>query len=211
MIERLLGDDVSDAGSYIAEIVYGANDGIVTTFAVVAGVAGAALDPAIVLILGTANLLADGFSMGASNYLSQRSAQEYRAARDERNSGVHDGRNSGVSTEGHSPEANEAGDDSNGGRPPLFTAATTFLAFVIAGWTPLVPYLLALEFEALLAVEATFTVSLVAAGIAFFIVGSSRSLVTNRRWYSAGAEMLLVGMLAAGVAFGVGFALGGLA
>ena len=57
-------------------MVYGANDGIITTFAVVSGVVGAALSPSIILILGIANLLADGFSMGASNYLSIRSRPE---------------------------------------------------------------------------------------------------------------------------------------
>lgn len=58
---------------YLGDLVYGANDGIVTTFAVVAGVAGADLSSHIVVILGVSNLLADGFSMGASNYLAIRS------------------------------------------------------------------------------------------------------------------------------------------
>ncbi|MEN8374037.1 MAG: VIT1/CCC1 transporter family protein [Gemmatimonadota bacterium] len=62
------------ARHYLGDVVYGANDGIITTFAVAAGVAGANLSPAVVLILGGANLLADGFSMGASNFLSVRSA-----------------------------------------------------------------------------------------------------------------------------------------
>lgn len=183
MIERLLGDDVEEAGGYIAEVIYGANDGIITTFAVVAGVAGAALDPAIVLILGLANLFADGFSMGASNYLSQRSAIDYQEARQ---------------------RANE-------GRPPRFTALTTFFAFVLAGWTPLLPYVLVLEFGVALTDTETFWFSLFAAGIAFFSVGSTRSLVTKKRWYVAGGEMLAVGLIAAGVAFAVGTLLGGLA
>jgi VIT1/CCC1 family predicted Fe2+/Mn2+ transporter len=58
---------------YLPDIVYGANDGVVTTFAVVSGVVGAALSTKVILILGFANLLADGFSMGASNVLSRRS------------------------------------------------------------------------------------------------------------------------------------------
>lgn len=61
------------ARHYLGDLVYGANDGLVTTFAVVSGVAGAALPPRIVFILGVANLLADGFSMGASGYLAIRS------------------------------------------------------------------------------------------------------------------------------------------
>ncbi len=57
---------------YMADVVYGANDGIITTFAIVSGVEGAKLSPAIVIILGFVNLLADGVSMGASNFLSIR-------------------------------------------------------------------------------------------------------------------------------------------
>lgn len=183
MIERVFGDDVDDVGGYIAEVIYGANDGIITTFAVVAGVAGATLDPAIVLILGVANLFADGFSMGASNYLSRRSTLEYERSRG----------------------------DVEKGRPPLSTATATFLAFVLAGWAPLLPYILALEFEGFLAAEVAFPVSLAAAASAFFLVGASRTIVTDRAWYRAGGEMLAVGMLAAAVAYTVGSLLGGLA
>ncbi len=61
--------------NYLAEFVYGALDGTVTTFAIIAGVAGANLSPAIVLILGASNVLADGFSMASSNYLSEKSQQ----------------------------------------------------------------------------------------------------------------------------------------
>ena len=61
------------ARHYLGDLVYGANDGLITTFAVVAGVAGAALAPRIVIILGVANLVADGFSMAASNFLAIRS------------------------------------------------------------------------------------------------------------------------------------------
>ncbi|MGH3135429.1 MAG: VIT1/CCC1 transporter family protein [Gaiellaceae bacterium] len=60
-------------GHYLPDLVYGANDGIITTFAVVCGVVGADLSEQIILILGFANLVADGFSMGASNFLSRRS------------------------------------------------------------------------------------------------------------------------------------------
>ncbi|MDL5362313.1 VIT1/CCC1 transporter family protein [Halalkalicoccus sp. NIPERK01] len=182
MIERLLGDELENPGGYIAEVIYGANDGIVTTFAVVAGVAGAALDPAIVLILGIANLFADGFSMGMSNYLSQRSALDYRTAQ----------------LGEAAPVGGVVAD-----KPPVYTAFATFLAFIVAGWTPLLPYALALT--------PAFTFSIVATGGAFFAVGASRSLVTNRRWYLAGGEMFVVGMLAAAVAYTVGALLGGLA
>jgi len=64
---------------YLPDIIYGANDGIVTTFAVVSGVVGAALSTTVIIIMGFANLLADGFSMGASNVLSRRSDTDHGA------------------------------------------------------------------------------------------------------------------------------------
>ena len=64
------------AQHYIGDLVYGANDGILTTFAVVAGVTGGALSATTVLIVGMANLLGDGPSMGVGNYLSIARARE---------------------------------------------------------------------------------------------------------------------------------------
>jgi VIT1/CCC1 family predicted Fe2+/Mn2+ transporter len=61
------------ARHYLGDLVYGAIDGIITTFAIVAGVAGAAMPRRVIIVLGVANLVADGFSMAASNYLSIRS------------------------------------------------------------------------------------------------------------------------------------------
>lgn len=63
-------------GHYLRDFVYGALDGVVTTLAIVAGSAGAQLEPRIGLILGVANVVADGLSMGASNYLGLKSELE---------------------------------------------------------------------------------------------------------------------------------------
>lgn len=60
---------------YLPEFIYGGIDGVVTTFAIVAGVVGAGLNPGIILILGFSNVLADGFSMASSNFLSARAEQ----------------------------------------------------------------------------------------------------------------------------------------
>ncbi len=100
------------ARHYLGDLGYGANDGIITTFAVVAGVSGASLPVRTVLILGFANLMADGFSMGASNVLSIRSGQDIRTS---------DG------LEKDEPYAVRHG-------------AATFLAFVLAGAIPLAAY-----------------------------------------------------------------------
>jgi len=67
-------------GQYIKSFVYGGLDGIVTTFAVVAGVAGANLSASVVLILGVANLIADGISMAFGDFLSTKAENEYMSA-----------------------------------------------------------------------------------------------------------------------------------
>ena len=76
---------------YIGDLVYGANDGIVTTFAVVAASAGAGMSGTVIIILGIANLVADGFSMGASKYLSLKSEQSVEKAGASKRSPIHDG------------------------------------------------------------------------------------------------------------------------
>lgn len=102
------------ASQYIGDLVYGANDGIITTFAVVAGVAGAALSTRVIVILGIANLLADGFSMAASNVLAIRSR-----------------------------EAVARLEDADAPRQLALRHGTaTFVAFVVAGAVPLLAYVL---------------------------------------------------------------------
>jgi len=100
------------AQHYIRDLVYGANDGIITTFAVVAGVTGGTLAPVTVLVLGVANLLADGLSMGVGNYLGIRSDERVREAQ-------------------QLPEQEAF---------PFRHGLATFIAFVTAGSVPLVPY-----------------------------------------------------------------------
>ena len=101
------------ARHYLRDVVYGAIDGIVTTFAVVAGVTGGALSARAVLIVGIANLFADGLSMGVGNYLSIRSHESMRAAQ-------------------KLPEEEAS---------PARHGAATWAAFATAGAVPLVPYL----------------------------------------------------------------------
>ena len=96
---------------YLSEIVYGAIDGIVTTFAVVAASVGAGLSSAVVIILGVANLIADGFSMGVSAYLSAKS----EAALEQK-----DGRESK--------------------KQPVKIGVATFGAFVAVGFVPVMVY-----------------------------------------------------------------------
>ncbi len=156
---------------HIGDLVFGANDGIITTFAVVSGVQGASLNPRIAIILGVANLLADGFAMGAGNYLGMRSEQDYQRSV---NGVVAEGR---LHAFGH--------------------GAAIFLAFVLAGSVPLLPFLFT-------AGRHTFVTSCVATGATLFLVGSLRTLVTRARRLVSGLEMLLVGSAAAAAAYAVG-------
>ena len=123
------------AQHYIADLVYGTNDGILTSFAIVAGVSGGALSSTAVLIVGVANLFADGLSMGVGNFLSIRARE---SARERQNL----------------PE--EEAD-------PALHGLATFLAFAVAGTIPLLPNVVPnLEsrfwLSALLALVAQFAV-----------------------------------------------------
>jgi VIT1/CCC1 family predicted Fe2+/Mn2+ transporter len=108
------GGAPATAQHYLKDMVYGANDGLITTFAVVAGVEGGALTQRAVLVVGFANLLADGLSMGVGNYLSIRSHEHVR-------------RTLSLPEEEASPARH---------------GIATFLAFAAAGVIPLVAYLL---------------------------------------------------------------------
>lgn len=166
--------------NYLDEAVYGANDGIITTFAVVSGATGATLGTEVIVILGVANLVADGFSMGASNFLSIRTEGDVRKVQGLR-----------VRAEDRTPEA-------------LRRSFVTFSAFVIAGLIPILPFLNG-------AVEGReFLVSAVGAGFAFFFIGGIRTIVTKRGFLRSGIEMLLVGGIAASLAYGVGYVIHGI-
>lgn len=215
-------------GRYLSDIVYGANDGIVTTFAVIAGVVGAALSPTIVILLGIASLLADGFSMAASSFLAMRSEGDvFRREREVETWEV-----------AHRPETEEAeireiltekgyrGNDLEqmirlisknkkfwidfmmheelGLAPvkpgrPLTGAVVTFFSFIGAGFLPIIPYLF------IPTSANAFWWSAFFAGIMFFTVGALRTLFTSRTWYGSGFEMLFVGSFAAVIAYAAGF------
>lgn len=105
-------------GKFLADAVFAASDGIVTTFAVVAGSGGASLSKEVILILGFANLFADGFSMASGNYVAIKSEEEYE-------------------------ESKGKGGHSEGS--PFSHAVVTFISFNICGVIPLIPFLFSTE------------------------------------------------------------------
>ena len=235
-ITRAMEQHGSEGHQYIGEMVYGGLDGIITTFAVVSGVAGAQLGAEIVLILGLANLFADGFSMATGSYLSTKSEQEYYARERQREQWevehFPDGERAELyelySRQGYNEEdasqlveiksrdverwvdammIDELGmlkDE----RKPIKNALATLVSFVIAGSVPLLVYLIG--FFVPLAPQAMFPISLALSGLALFGLGAAKVLVTKRSAWKSGLEMLLVGGLAAGVAYAVGALLKGL-
>jgi len=214
-------------GKYLKDIVFGANDGIVTTFAVVAGVVGAELSATIVLIIGFASLLADGFSMATGNYLGIKSEKElYQKEverermeiktipdkeRDEIRSILgekgYEGENleKAVSVISSNEEYwidfmmhEELGLMSPSSKSPIKHAGVIFVSFVGAGFLPLVPYILGIN---------NFTLSAIFAAVALFTIGALRKFFSGKPWLTSGLEMLVIGGSAAVIAYFIGFAL----
>ena len=220
--------------SYLRDFVYGAIDGTVTTFAVVSGVAGAGLSTGIIIILGIANLVGDGFSMAASNYLGTKTEEELR-----RKARRIEEQHIASYPEGEREEirqifANKGFEDEQlehvvdvitadkrrwvdtmlveelgmplDGPSAIKAAATTFAAFLIVGFIPLAAFVG--EFMAPGLVARPYLASTVLTGFAFFLVGTAKSWFVDESWLRAGAETLLVGSGAAALAYLAGMLLG---
>jgi VIT1/CCC1 family predicted Fe2+/Mn2+ transporter len=220
--------------SYLGDFVLGGIDGAVTTFAVVAGSAGAGLSPGIAIVLGVSNIFADGFSMAVSNYLSTKSEHDLleRARRHEELHIQHH-------PEGEREEIREIfrakgfdGDllesitdtitqeqdrwvdtmliEELGLRLepalPSRAAAATFAAFVVAGMVPLAPL-----FFGRLTAGHTFLWSTVATLIAFGGIGMAKGRVSERPIWRSMLETIGIGSCAAGLAYACGALLQGLA
>jgi len=226
--ERLVA---ATAHSYLGDFVLGAIDGTVTTFAVVAGVAGAGLPHGVTIILGLANLLADGFSMAVSNYLNVRSEKDLveQARRSEE---MHVER----IPEGEREEIRQifAGKGFDGPvleeivtvitndrrrwvdtmlreehglrlEPPsaMRAALSTFVAFVLVGLVPLLPFFLGAS------TDRVFAISAAATAVAFFVVGVAKGWVVHHPLLRSGLETLAIGGVAAALAYTVGVLLAG--
>jgi len=210
--------------SYLRDWVYGGIDGTVTTFAIMAGVVGADLSTGAVIILGIANILADGLSMAAANYSSTKTEiDEYEQVRrmEERHvdlapEGEREEVRQIFRAKGFKGKALETAvevitarrerwidtmmTEEHGmppiNRSPVRSALCTFLAFVLCGSVPLLAYLIGLS--------RPLPVATVMTGATFFAIGSLRSRWSATPWWRAGLETFAIGMAAAGVAFAVG-------
>lgn len=219
--------------SYLRDFVYGAVDGVVTTFAIVAGSAGAGLSSGIVIILGLSNLVADGLSMAASNFLGSRAEVELRerARRVELQhiaqhpEGEREEIRQIFATKGFEGADLERVVDvitadrerwietmlseemglSSATRSPWRAGVATFIAFVAAGALPLVVYAAELLLED--GLGRPFLWSALLAGIAFFAIGATKARFVRRSAVVSGLETLLVGGAAAIAAYSIGWVL----
>ena len=174
----------------LGEFVYGAIDGTVTTFAVVAGAAGAGLSSAVIVVLGFANLIADGFSMGASAYLSAKSKRDVK-----------------IKQHLQSGEEQKPHDMSHGERP-FADGLTTFLSFVIVGFVPFMLYVVDGLFDLKIASETLFMWSAILTALVFVGIGVLKAKVTDTKVWRAASETFLLGAVAAVLAFVLGDLLG---
>lgn len=172
---------------HLGAFVYGAIDGTVTTFAVVAGAAGANLSSKVIVILGFANLIADGFSMGASAYLSAKSERDLKLKQH--------------------IEAGNKGEHKHD-ETPLQDGLTTFGAFVVVGIVPFLLYVIDGIFNLGIHSDQLFLWSAILTGLTFIGIGLLKATVTKTKSFKAAAETLLLGAIAAILAYGLGDLLG---
>ena len=218
----------SSEQSYLGDVILGAVDGGVTTFAVVAGVAGASLSAGIAIILGLANLIADGFSMAVGNYLRAKSEHEVleraRKMEERHIEQVPDGEREEIRqifagkgftgdtldqivatiTQDRKRWVDTMLTEELGLRlvnqDPFKAGAATFIGFCVAGAVPLLPFLLAPN----MAVSELFKLSSLATGATFFMIGFWKGRVLKQPVLGSSMETLLIGACAAVLAYLIG-------
>jgi vacuolar iron transporter family protein len=216
--------------SYVSDWILGGIDGAVTTFAIVTGVVGAALEWQVIIILGLANLLADGFSMAASNYSAVKSdaddVKRLWKMEEEHIRDVPEGEREEIRqiliAKGLTDATLEDAVDAicanektwietmlieefgvmPESRDPIKAGLATFSAFLVCGAVPLVPFVFSLDHS--------FELAIVATGVVFFVIGAAKSLWALTPWWRSGLETLAIGMAAAGVSYAIGYWLKGL-
>ncbi|WP_022947416.1 VIT1/CCC1 transporter family protein [Methylohalobius crimeensis] len=217
---------------YVSDAILGGIDGCVTTFAVVSGAVGAGFSATVALVLGFANLLADGFSMAVSNYESIKAQSEFEESvqrtEEEHIDRIPEGEREEIRQifrqKGFEGEilaqivetitqdrrlwietmlAEEHG-IRKGGPSPLRSAVTTFAAFLIVGAVPLIPFLLP-GWE----MQRQFIASSILAALMFCLIGMLKSLVFAKPIFISGINTLLTGSAAAALAFLTGYLLRG--
>jgi VIT1/CCC1 family predicted Fe2+/Mn2+ transporter len=175
MIRKIRRKISKNLEEYLSQFVYGGIDGTVTTFAVVAGATGAQLSAGVVIILGFANLIADGFSMGVGSYLSSKSEIDLLK------------------------KNNKAADKE---KSPAINGLATYSSFILIGFVPLLIYTVDYVFS--LELDNLFLIASVLTALAFGGIGLLKSHVTHTGKTRAVLETLSLGLIAAIIAYFIG-------
>ena len=219
---------------YFDDFIYGSIDGAVTTFAIVAGVIGAGLSPGIILILGFANLFADGFAMAAANYQATKAKIEFIDMKQKQEEweidNLEDQEKEEIRTiyrekgfKGQLLEdivriitsrrkvwvdtmmREELGlikDD----KKPINSSASTFIGFNTIGVIPLIPFVVFLIFGFDVTSNAFFY-SILSVIVAFLLVGMIKGKIVKKSMIQSGINTIIIGSVAATVAYLVGYGL----
>jgi VIT1/CCC1 family predicted Fe2+/Mn2+ transporter len=216
------------------DFIYGSIDGAVTTFAIVAGVMGASLSPGIILILGFANLFADGFSMAAANYQASKARNEFiemkRKQEEWEIENLEDQEKEEIreiySKKGFKDELleevvriitsrrkvwidtmmkEELGLIEDDKRP-LDSSISTFVGFNLIGLIPLIPFMIFIAMGMDPNSEA-FIYSIIFVVSAFFLVGTIKGKIVKKSKIKSGLYTLIIGGVAALVAYLIGYGL----
>src|SRR4026208_1661995 len=220
-------------GSWVADAIYGVNDGLGAVFGIVSGVAGATNNQQhYVLISGLAGMLASSLSMGAGAYLAVKSEGEvYEAEIAREKAEVEENPEEEIEEmslfyqlQGFTPEESQKMAERLAQQPEQFvqamaqselglsehrfpnqwTAATSAgISTAIGAFVPIIPFFFS---GGVTAVIISFGISLVA----HFLVGALKSLITIRSWWASGLEMTWIGIIVAVVTYGLGLAFGAL-
>ena len=219
----------------IEDFVYGGTDGAVTTFAIVSGAYGASLSIPIILILGFANLFADGFSMSIGNYLSGKTHKEYIEKERRKEEWSIDNLSDEETEEIREIYKNKGFKDDlledlvkvitskrkvwidtmmkeelglkYDKRKPKDTAITTFIAFNL-GLIPLSPFVV-INIIGITDISSNnaFVISSVFTAISFFLIGIVKGKIVKKSWIKSGLHTLAIGGVASGVAYTIGYIL----
>ncbi len=219
----------------VENFVYGAIDGAVTTFAIVTGVVGASLAPSIIIILGFANLLADGFSMAIGNYLAVKTQNEFIQRERKREEWEIDNRIEEEQQEIREIYSKKGFKDEllddivriitsrrkvwvdtmmreelgliEGKNSPVVSAVNTFVGFNAIGIIPLIPFIVVYLTGSNIFISNAFFYSVLATASSFFLIGSIRGKVVRKPMMISGFNTLLIGGVAAAVSYCIGYVL----
>jgi VIT1/CCC1 family predicted Fe2+/Mn2+ transporter len=221
---------VVSRGGSLRAAVFGMNDGLVSNFSLVMGFAGAEASPEYVLLAGVAGLLAGSFSMAAGEYISMRAQRElfeqqiamekqelemspkeeeeelsliYRAKGIPEKEAALLARRivENPKTAIDTLAREELGLDPSELGSPRRAAASSFIAFVLGAFVPVLPYIFS-------AGPLAWVASAVLSCLALFGVGAILSIFTSRGPVFSGMRMLGIGLLASGITYMVGWLFG---